>query len=210
MPFADSPVPLLKTTINVDKYYHRHNGSLHALNPLVGQMYWEKCRPSVMKRRCSKQSPIGKVNKAEARAEEWRDTYDLVCNFDGSCLASTPRALNISSTTCTGPSAGGGANIKKHLTEEQRLSIALIMCYGGDHLNGTTGTTIPIAGSGSRHDDYVFAPSHLVYNELSMILQTRYFRLISSGKASNMSQQKIGGVELMSVREIDLEEYNSW
>ena len=111
MPYADSPVTNLDTTVNVDKFYHRHNGSLHSSNPLVGQVFWEKCRPSTLsaktndgsssKKGCFDVDTAGKAQKSSIGprpfsadidngendvrgAREWSDTYSLVCNHDTS------------------------------------------------------------------------------------------------------------------------------
>lgn len=238
MPYADSPVPNLETTVNVEKFYHRHASSLHASNPLVGQVFWEKCRPSTFSARTNggsskkgcfgagtvgkPQPPIGSHANGPWGAREWKDTYGLlVCNLDAlrspsskpSPPASSYTLMSKSSfatalaTASTGDSsgssstnggAGANASAGKKLTEEQRLSIALLMS-GGKYM--------------SDQEDYIYSPPHLVYGELCMILQTRYFRLVSADDApkpaSDASSDTLGIDGLNSVREISIDEYNA-
>ena len=230
MPYADSPVPHLETTVNVDKFYHRHNSSLHASNPLVGQVFWEKCRSSTFrartiggssKKECFGAGAIGNVqppNGSHANdtwgSREWQDTYGLlVCNLDALRSPSSQPTPPASSHTLmskssfvtalaaasTGDSTLPNACVgKKKLTEEQRLSIALLMSGGKDM---------------SGQEDYIYSPSHLVYGDLCMILQTRYFRLVIADDApkqeSDASSDTLGIGGLNSVREISVEEYNA-
>ena len=235
MPYADSPVASLETTVNVEKFYHRHNSSLHASNPLVGQHFWEKCRPSTFcartnggssKKGCfgagvigNPQPPIGSRANDPWGAREWKDTYGLlVCNLDAlrpspskPSPPPSPYTLMSKSSFATalatasagnnsgGSSPNGGTGAKKNLTEEQRLSIALLMSSGGSDM--------------SDQEDYVYSPSHLVYGELCMILQTRYFRLLSADSAlkaeTDASNDILGIGGLNSVREISIDEYNA-
>ena len=242
MPYADSPVPNLETTVNVEKFYHRHNSSLHASNPLVGQVFWEKCRPSTFGARINSgsskkgcfgagaigkpQPPIGSHANDPWGAREWNDTYGiLVCNLNAlrspplkpsppassytlmskssfSTALATASAGDSSGSSSTNGGAGGNVSAgKKKLTEEQRLSIALLMS-GGEDTNGM-----------SDQEDFIYSPSHLVYDELCMILQTRYFRLVSADDApkpaSDASSDTLGFGGLNSVREISIEEYNA-
>lgn len=242
MPYADSPVPNLETTVNVDKFYHRHNSSLHASNPLVGQVFWEKCRPSTFSARTNggsskkgcfgagtigkPQPPIGSHANDPWGAREWNDTYGiLVCNLNAlrspslkpsppassytlmskssfSTALATASAGDSSGSSSTNGGAGGNVSAgKKKLTEEQRLSIALLMS-GGKDTNGM-----------SDQEDFIYSPSHLVYDELCMILQTRYFRLVSADDApkpeSDASSDTLGIGGLNSVREISIGEYNA-
>ena len=242
MPYADSPVPNLETTVNVEKFYHRHTSSLHASNPLVGQVFWEMCRPSTFSARTNHgnsnkkgcfgagtigmpQPPIASHANDPWGSREWKDTYGiLVCNLDAlrspsvskpSPPASSYTLMSKSSfvTALAAASAGdssgssstndgAGANIstgKKNLTEEQRLSIALLMSGGKDM---------------SDQEDYIYTPSHLVYGELCMILQTRYFRLVSAADGvpkpeSDASSDTLGIGGFSSVQEISIDEYNA-
>lgn len=247
MPYADSPVTNLDTTVNVDKFYHRHNGSLHSSNPLVGQVFWEKCRPSTLsaktndgsssKKGCfdvdaagkAQQSPIGPRpfsadidnGKNDVRgAREWSDTYSLVCNHDTSrsppsnvsspttytlmskasfttALAAASAGDNSGGSSTGGSTCVNGSAGKKIMTEEQRLSIALLM---------SCGDKLP------RHDDYIYVPSHLIFGELCMILQTRYFRLLSSDEIFRLECDAPNEglrTSLNSIREISIDEYNA-
>ena len=95
---------------------------------------------------------------------------------------------------------GNDRSTVKKITEENRISMALIMSYGGADGLSPVSKESTIGSNSPRHDDYVYDPSHLVYNELCMILQTRYFRM--NAKESN-------GSDLTSVREISIDEYNA-
>ena len=76
------------------------------------------------------------------------------------------------------------------------------MSYGGDY-DPEEGRPLPLSSS---HRDYVYVPCHLVYGELCMILQTRYFRL----RSADARQQLGGGIlSLAGVTEIALNEYDS-
>jgi len=233
MPFADAPVANLETTVNVDKFYHRHNASLHASNPLIGQMFWEKCRPSTLANGgSSKKGCLGAIGKPLPLSDphandpwgvrEWKDTYDLVCNLDASCyrpakvsplssytLMSKSSFATAMAAASAGDISGGSSKTiyakssngagKKNMTEEQRLSIALLMSSGDE---------------GLRQEDYIYSHSHLIFGELCMILETRYFRLLSADNASmaeaNASNNILVGTGgFNSICEISNDEYNA-
>lgn len=153
LPHSDVPVSNLKTNLNVDKAHHWNLAALSQSNPLISKLIWGH-RPSLKKMgRATGTSPnhsdMERDSMEESAAVEWRDTYSLVCNLANMNVAAPFKGAKES----TVPSL--------KVSELQRLCVAIHMGY-----------------CKKRIDDYVYKPEHLVYNELCMVLQTKYFRLL--------------------------------
>ena len=145
-------------------------------------------RPSMKNIKRSKRRQASKINSEVTKEQlEWQDTYALINNLDG---LHNKRSVSV---------------MKKNgifkITELQRVSMALLM-NDQEKKNKNLGQGI----QRQTFCDYIYNPRHLVYNELCMIIQVKYFRLLKQKeeKRSNRDNFNLQSV----VIEITKDEYD--
>jgi len=177
LPHAEVQAVSCELSAHVDRFYHRNLANLHRANPLVdGFDVWESCRPSSFrskKRSRRGGSSNGGANNKSREQLEWEDTYALVVCSDRSRHVPPPARASQCSSSASGSRRRSGASSaivasaassNKEIREDHRLAIAVLMSERGGHEN------------------YIYSPRSLVYNELCMIIATKYFRLVPTGR----------------------------
>lgn len=162
----------------MDRLGAHRDSTVHQENPLISQSIWENCRPSHHGRG---DHPGGTAKGILESEQEFRDTYDLVCNSNVSAFTGGVRSKSIP---------------LRKVSELQKLCIVRL-------LHTTDQEGLSPAESSQLHRDYVFTPTHSLHSELCMILQARYFLLADINYSTgNVSSNDI-------VKEISLEEYTA-
>lgn len=159
-----------------------HNASaIHWANPLVPQTIWEHCRPS------QRGSGFSRATELVKTHQEWIDTYRLVCNSGCSAFGD------------------GGQDMKqvKKVDELHRLCIVRLMRIGESPYSPSMSGGSSVQSS-RLHEDYVFSPTHALYGELCMVLQSRYF-LVLDVDFDNGDCVDVGDI----VREISSDEHKA-
>jgi hypothetical protein len=114
---------------------------------------------------CQQTIGIRNVNDVNFEEMEWRKTYRRVVNLSQNVVFQQKKPM---------PQSHIG---QKHISELQRLQIALF--FLDDH------------SSEQNYRSYIYQPTHLVYNELCMILRTKYIRLFhSSDSVKKISKER--------------------
>ncbi|KAL3816379.1 hypothetical protein ACHAXA_000457 [Cyclostephanos tholiformis] len=165
----------------IDRLAAHRESSVHQENFLIPQSIWENCRPSMSRELGRTSSPSDDGIRSILDAErEWFDTYALVTNERVTIYNKENRhAMN--------------PPIKK-LSHLQKLCIVRLMRSDKEGTNP----------SSQLHRDYVFAPTHSLHSELSMILQVRYFVLLD---VNFMHADEISPNEV--VKEISYDEFKA-
>ena len=156
----------LQSVLNVDKFFHRNLNSLNQDNPLVHPMIWNS-RPSLKNEPKKKAKTVVKRSKdamiKDCNGKEWDETYAIVCNMDTMNLS----PLNSSNTRkkMKPQILNNGITIHKvkEISELIRISNALLMSY----------TIQNDSSKQFSHRDNIYNPTHLIYNKLRMVIQTR-------------------------------------
>jgi len=164
--------------IIVDRFAAHRESTVHQENPLIAQNIWENCRPSL---RGSYSVPM--AMEMDSMAQQWSDTYALVCNTGVSIFSGGRPPSHVAS---------------KKLSELQKLCIVRLM-------RSTDGPFQQGSNSSQLHRDYIFSPTHSLHSELCMILQARYFLLLNGDSFTTESKLSPDDV----VKEISFEEYTS-
>ena len=138
-------------------------------------------RPSMKNIKRRKRRQADKIISEETKEQlEWQDTYALINNLD---VLHNKRIVNV---------------MKKNsifkITELQRLVMAFLM---NDNLKKNKNV-----GQGCQKQtfcDYIYNPRHLVYNELCMIIQVKYFRLLKQ------KEEKLSSSDNFSLQSVVIE-----
>ena len=153
----------LQSVLNIDKFFHRNLNSLNQDNPLVHPMIWNS-RPSLKNEPKKKAKTVVKRSKdamiKDCNGTEWDETYAIVCNMDTMNLS--PLDSSNTRKKMKPQILNNGITIHKvkEISELIRISIALLMSY----------STQDDSSKQFSHRDYIYNPTHLIYNKLCMVV----------------------------------------